>query len=432
MPIVCGVRFRGTCKVYYFSSGDTRDVKVDDYVIVETARGREMGRVVMSARNVNEAEIVGQLKPLLRRATLTDLLDAQHLRAQEADAVARCKEQVAKFSLPMKIVGAEYSFDGSRLTFFFASEQRVDFRELVRELARIYKTRIELRQIGVRDQARIVGGIGKCGRLLCCATWLTEFSPVSIRMAKQQDLPLSPMEISGLCGRLLCCLGYENKYYGEIKAKFPKVGKTVETPYGVGKVKRICVLRETVTILMEDGSIRELTAEQLGGEALVKAEDQRPSLSEAQQRALSRVVSARAPELASSSHPEVGKEPSESAALPGEARPRTRSRPRFGRRRSTAPTAEASPKKTSESAGGGDGRGRALRRSQRQRPHHGRLDGSPVPRGETQPSTSQEALREEKRKRRRRPRKRRGGRIERTDRGQNVGGNRVKDQVRNG
>jgi len=264
MPIVCGVRFRGTCKAYYFDPGDL-DIRLNDYVIVETARGKEMGQIVLPGLAGEESKIVGQLKPILRRATTADLLEAQHYQRQEAEAVEKCKEQVVQFDLPMKVVSAEYNYDGSRITFFFTSEQRVDFRELVRELARTFKTRIELRQIGVRDEAKSIGGFGKCGRPLCCATWLTDFNPVSIRMAKQQDLPISPMEISGLCGRLLCCLGYENAFYDETKSKFPKVGKTAETPLGPAKIIGVNVFEETTRVLLEDGTIYELTVEQLEG-----------------------------------------------------------------------------------------------------------------------------------------------------------------------
>jgi len=267
MPVVCGIKFRGTGKVYYFSPGSVQDLVVDDYVIVGTVRGKELGRVAMPQRHVSDAEIVGELKPILRRATTADLVDWRHSRRQEAEAIAECQKQVATLHLPMKVVSAEYNYDGGRLTFFFRSERRVDFRELVRELARIFKTRIELRQIGVRDEAKIVGGMGKCGRPICCATWLTGFCPVSIRMAKQQDLPLSPMEISGLCGRLLCCLGYENQYYEEVKDRLPKAGKTIATPYGVGKVVRVSVLAETVNVLLEDGTTVELTADEVAGKA---------------------------------------------------------------------------------------------------------------------------------------------------------------------
>lgn len=284
MPIVCGVKFRDTCKVYFFAPGELTDLQEDDYVIVETARGTELGRVVMPPREVAESEIVGELKPVLRRATPLELVEAEKYRQREGEALQICREEAKKAGLPMKIVGAEYSFDGSRLTFFFTSEQRVDFRDLVRNLAHLFKARIELRQIGVRDEARLLGGLGKCGRPLCCATWLADFAPVSIRMAKDQNLPLSPMEISGLCGRLLCCLAYEHDYYHAVRGVFPKVGKMVETPFGPAKVVKVSVLQETVTLLFADGSTMELTADQLAGKApcpaLVRKNGRRASLEE--------------------------------------------------------------------------------------------------------------------------------------------------------
>jgi cell fate regulator YaaT (PSP1 superfamily) len=226
----------------------------------------------------------------LQRATPLDLLEAQRFQQQEGQAMEACREQVERYGLPMKVVGAEYNYDGSRLTFFFASEQRVDFRDLVRELAHVFKTRIELRQIGVRDEARLLGGIGKCGRPLCCATWLGDFCPVSIKMAKQQDLPLSPMEISGLCGRLLCCLVYENDYYREVKGRFPRVGRKIDTPLGPGKVTRVSALRETVNVLLDDGTELELSAEQVAGEEPIEVPANGRGLGDAGQRALQQVV----------------------------------------------------------------------------------------------------------------------------------------------
>jgi cell fate regulator YaaT (PSP1 superfamily) len=288
MPNVVSIKFRGSYKVYYFSPGGVQGLLVNDQVIVETARGREMAQVVSPSLEVDPSAVVGELKPVVRHATTTDLLDAQNYRQMEEEACARCKEQVAKINLPMKIVSAEYSYDGSNLTFFFTSEQRVDFRDLVRELARIFRTRIELRQIGVRDEAKSIGGVGKCGRPLCCSTWLPEFCPVSIRMAKQQDLPLSPIEISGCCGRLLCCLAYENDQYTEVKARFPKVGKTVQIACGLVKILKVDALSEMAMVLLEDGTVRQLTAEQLSGEAPLECpeeespnDDQREALDEA-------------------------------------------------------------------------------------------------------------------------------------------------------
>lgn len=291
MPNVVSIKFRGSYKVYYFSPGDIQGLLVNDQVIVETARGREMAQVVSPSLEVDHSAVVGELKPVVRRATTTDLLDAQNYRQMEEEACVRCKEQVTKLNLSMKIVSAEYSYDGSNLTFFFTSELRVDFRDLVRELARIFRTRIELRQIGVRDEAKSIGGVGKCGRPLCCSTWLPEFCPVSIRMAKQQDLPLSPMEISGCCGRLLCCLAYENDQYTEIKARFPKVGKTVQIACGLVKILKVDALSEMAMVLLEDGTVRQLTAEQLSGEAPLECPEEE-SLSDDQREAIDEAVPA--------------------------------------------------------------------------------------------------------------------------------------------
>ncbi|MHB1355261.1 MAG: PSP1 domain-containing protein [Anaerolineae bacterium] len=289
MPNVVSVKFRGSYKTYYFAPSDVQGLLVNDQVIVETARGREMAQVVHPSLEVDQSAIVGELKPVVRRASTTDLLDAQNYRQMEAEACIRCREQVVKISLPMKIVSAEYSYDGANLTFFFTSEQRVDFRELVRELARIFRTRIELRQIGVRDEAKTIGGVGKCGRPLCCSTWLPEFCPVSIRMAKQQDLPLSPIEISGCCGRLLCCLAYENDQYAEVKAQFPKVGKSVQISCGLVKVLKVDALSEMATVLLEDGTVRQLTAAQVSGDAPLDCPDEE-SLTDDQREALDEIV----------------------------------------------------------------------------------------------------------------------------------------------
>lgn len=263
MPTVVGVQFRPATKVYHFDPGDLTDLKEGDYVIVETAHGAEMGQVVFPPREVPEEEIVGQLKKVLRRATAWDAVQAAYYRAREDKALERCQEKVKEHNLPMKLIAAEYSFDGSRLVFYFTAEKRVDFRALVRDLARTFRARIELRQIGVRDEAKLLGGIGLCGRELCCCTWLSEFNPVSIRMAKQQDMPLNPADISGLCGRLLCCLAYENDVYAEIKARLPKPKTTVMTPHGPGKVVSVNALKETVSVQLESEAIVELSVGEL-------------------------------------------------------------------------------------------------------------------------------------------------------------------------
>ena len=263
MPLVVGVRFRSAGKIYYFDTTEVNDLVVGEWTVVETTQGCEMGRVVLGPHEVEKKEITGKLRPVQRRATDADALEKQRYETRARDALAQCRAKVAKYRLPMKIVHAEYSFDGKRLLFFFSSEKRVDFRDLVKDLAKIFRTRIELRHIGVRDEARLMGGIGRCGRQVCCSAWLSNFSPVSIKMAKQQGLPLSPMEISGLCGRLLCCLAYEHEYYQEIRAKFPKRGKKVDTPQGQGVVKAIRVLRESIMVKLESGETVEVTFQEL-------------------------------------------------------------------------------------------------------------------------------------------------------------------------
>jgi cell fate regulator YaaT (PSP1 superfamily) len=250
--VVVGVKFRNSAKVYYFDPSDLEDLEVDEYVIVETVRGQEAGTVAFAAREVDEKEIPGHLKGILRRATALDLTQMERYQQEEEGALERCREQVVEHRLLMKVIRAEYNFDGSYLTFYFAAEKRVDFRALVKELARLFQARIELRQVGVRDEVRLLGGYGLCGRPHCCSTWMTEFRPISIRMAKQQNLPLSPMEISGVCGRLLCCLAYENEFYGDVKKRLPRRGSQVQTPQGSGQVLAQNVLQESVDVRLLD------------------------------------------------------------------------------------------------------------------------------------------------------------------------------------
>jgi len=223
-------------------------------VIVDTARGKELGRIVEPPHDVPDEGVVGKLKNVLRKAEPWDMIQADSFATQQPEALEICKQTVAEHHLPMKLVRAEYNFDGSHLTFYFTAEHRVDFRALVRDLAKTFKTRIELRQIGVRDEAKLMGGIGPCGRELCCSAWLTEFAPTSIKMAKQQDLPLNPTEISGICGRLLCCLSFENELYAEIRQRLPKPGAIIETPKGPGKVIAHNVLAGKVQVQLEDGT----------------------------------------------------------------------------------------------------------------------------------------------------------------------------------
>jgi cell fate regulator YaaT (PSP1 superfamily) len=390
MPIVCGVQFRGAGKVYFFSPGDIADIHEDDHVIVETSRGRELGKITQAPHEVEPSRIVGELKAIVQRATPLHLLEAQRIQQQEPQAMETCQQQISHHNLPMKVVQAEYNYDGSRLTFFFSSEERVDFRELVRELAHIFKTRIELRQIGVRDEAKLIGGLGKCGRPLCCATWLTDFCPVSIRMAKQQDLPLSPMEISGLCGRLLCCLVYENDYYQEVKARFPRVGKRIETPVGPGKVIKVSVFTEMVTILMEDGSILELTADQVAGKAPIEPpeadEPQNDALAEALGALSERETIVPPPRPANDApRPTTQQVERREAEEPTEQRS-SRRRSRGGRNRrprSDAPPPNGDGSGNGESSGG-QRTGSAQNRPPR-RPNRGQGEDSPPGNGSARP-----------------------------------------------
>jgi cell fate regulator YaaT (PSP1 superfamily) len=262
MPNVTGIRFRQVGKVYHFATGEFIDLKSGDWVIVETARGTEAGWVVIPPQEIPREQLTQPLKSILRRATAWDMTQMECYRLQEAQMLRQCREKVADFNLPMKVIKAECNFDGSHITFYFTSEKRVDFRQLVRELASAFKARIELRQVGVRDEVKLIGGLGCCGRVACCITHLTEFSPISIKMAKQQNLPLSPMEISGTCGRLLCCLSYENDHYVEAHAELPKTGDRVQTPYGSGKIREVNVIKQTLTVELENGAVVEVpTAE---------------------------------------------------------------------------------------------------------------------------------------------------------------------------
>ena len=257
MAEIVGVRFKRAGKVYYFDAGDI-ELKVNDYVVVKTARGLELGMVTIAPKQVLVGEVTKGLKPVVRKAEAEDIEQAQELEAREAEALAECAKLVTKLKLPMKMLGAEYSLDGSRLTFFFSAEERVDFRELVRQLNSRFKKKVELRQLGPRDEAKLVGGFGRCGRPLCCMNFLAELSPVSIKMAKEQDLPLNPMKISGVCGRLLCCLAYESEQYHAMKAKLPREGQKVKTPMGEAVVVGGNPLKETVWVELESQARVEL------------------------------------------------------------------------------------------------------------------------------------------------------------------------------
>jgi cell fate regulator YaaT (PSP1 superfamily) len=251
MPLVVGVAFKPGTKIYHFDAAGFEDLQRGERVIVETSRGRTMGQIVLAPHNVTNAEVSGTLKPVVRRATAWDMVQADQMMHKEAEALAKCKERAAALGMEMKVVKAEYGFDGSSIVVYFTAEQRVDFRHLVHDLAQALQTRVEMRQVGVRDAAKFIGGYGRCGRDLCCASWLREFTPVSIKMAKQQDLPLNTAEVSGVCGRLLCCLGYENEFYTEARKQMPRINSVLETPQGPGKVKQVHVLANTVTVQVE-------------------------------------------------------------------------------------------------------------------------------------------------------------------------------------
>ena len=255
---IIGVRFREAGKIYYFSPGK-RKISRGDQVIVETARGVEMGRVVLGEKEVPEEEIVPPLKEVTRIATEEDLKRVKRNREKEKEAFVVCEQKIKKHQLQMKLVGAEYTFDNNKLLFYFTADGRIDFRELVKDLASVFKTRIELRQIGVRDETKMMGGIGICGRELCCKTFLSDFAPVSIKMAKEQNLSLNPGKISGLCGRLMCCLKNEYETYEYLNSRLPGVGDFVTTPDGVkGQVQSVNVLRQTVKVLTEQGDVKEV------------------------------------------------------------------------------------------------------------------------------------------------------------------------------
>lgn len=263
---VVGVRFRNAGKIYYFGPGNL-DLKAGMHVIVETARGVEMGTVMTDPRSVPEEEVVQPLKPVTRIATEADEKNALKNREKEKEAYRICLEKIAKHKLDMKLVDAEYTFDNNKLLFYFTADGRIDFRELVKDLAAVFRTRIELRQIGVRDETKIMGGYGICGRQLCCHTFLSEFAPVSIKMAKEQNLSLNPTKISGVCGRLMCCLKNEEDTYEYLNSRLPNVGDTVTTDDGLkGEVSSVNVLRQLVKVLVEvndEKELREYHVEQL-------------------------------------------------------------------------------------------------------------------------------------------------------------------------
>lgn len=267
MTKVVGVRFRNVGKIYYFDPKEY-SVKEGDHVIVETARGVEYGKVVLTPRNIKEEDVVRPLKEVLRVATKEDEEREQQNRVKEKEAFKICQKKIREHDLDMKLIDAEYTFDNNKVLFYFTADGRIDFRQLVKDLAAIFKTRIELRQIGVRDETKILGGIGICGRCLCCHTYLSEFAPVSIKMAKEQNLSLNPTKISGVCGRLMCCLTNEEETYEVLNSQLPSVGDTVTTSDELtGVVQSLSVLRGLVKVVVnledDEKEIREYKATDL-------------------------------------------------------------------------------------------------------------------------------------------------------------------------
>lgn len=267
MTIVIGVRFRKAGKIYYFSPGE-EDIKVGQHVIVETARGIEYGYVVLGTHEVDDKKVIQPLKPVIRMATEADEEIECRNKEKEKEAYKICLEKIKKHELDMKLIDTEYTFDNNKVLFYFTADGRIDFRDLVKDLASVFKTRIELRQIGVRDETKIVGGIGICGRPLCCASYLSEFIPVSIKMAKEQNLSLNPTKISGVCGRLMCCLKYEEETYEELNGRLPNIGDYVTTDDGLkGEVHSVSILRQLVKVIVtvngDEKEIREYRVDQL-------------------------------------------------------------------------------------------------------------------------------------------------------------------------
>lgn len=273
MVDVVGIRFKKAGKVYSFDPCGF-ELKTGDSVIVETARGMEVGQVARNVVKVLESMVNKPLKPVVRMATEEDMENAARLKAKEDEALMECVETVRRMNIPMKLISAEYNLEGNHLTIFFGAEGRIDFRELVRELSHKLKTRIEMRQVGPRDEAKLIGGYGRCGRPLCCATFLNEFNPVSIKMAKEQNLPLNPMKISGTCGRLLCCLGYEFEQYRDMKKELLKNGENIQTSMGSAVVVGGNPLKGTVLLEVESGARVEMAMNEIASKNQEKEKEQ--------------------------------------------------------------------------------------------------------------------------------------------------------------
>ena len=285
MVNVIGVRFQNAGKLYFFDPGAFWPTP-GDFVIVETARGIEFGEVVTPVREMNDEQLTAPLKQVVRIATAQDVQHAQENKQNEKEAYAICQKKISEHKLDMKLVSVEYTFDNSKILFYFTANGRVDFRSLVKDLAAVFKTRIELRQIGVRDEAKMLGGLGPCGRPVCCGAFLGDFQPVSIKMAKEQNLSLNPTKISGVCGRLMCCLKYEQDNYEQTRKRMPKVGKEVITPDGNGVVWDLNIIKETVRVRIQKGDSSELKdfpmdeVQRIGGPAQQPKKEAAPAVEE--------------------------------------------------------------------------------------------------------------------------------------------------------
>ncbi len=285
MALIVGVRIKNSGKLFYFSPEEVWP-KRGDRVVVETSRGIVMGDVIIGLKKIEDEMLTIPLKPVLRIATKEDIAHQEELDAFATEAFRACKEKIIEHNLDMKLVRVEPMFDNSKIMFYFTANQRIDFRDLVKDLAAVFKTRIELRQIGVRDEAKIIGTLGVCGRKICCASWLGDFQPVSIKMAKEQSLSLNPTKISGACGRLMCCLKYEQDFYEQMHKLMPKVGKTIDTPDGSGVVTDVNVIRETLTVRIEkedEAVVKSYTMDQVNNPEKYKAEKEQKSISEFEQ-----------------------------------------------------------------------------------------------------------------------------------------------------
>jgi len=265
MVEVVGVRFKSSGKMYYFSPGDL-EIKEGEGVIVETARGMEYAEVYMARTMVKDDNIVKPLKSIVRIADSKDKKKHEENEAKKAEAMKLCQEKITKHGLEMKLIDVEFTFDNNKIVFYFTADGRIDFRELVKDLASVFRMRIELRQVGVRDEAKMLGGVGCCGRPLCCASWLSDFQPVSIKMAKNQNLSLNPTKISGICGRLMCCLNYENDVYCQMRKGMPDVNDVIETPKGRAKVVETDILKELVKTRLFTGEKDDDGQEKLGSD----------------------------------------------------------------------------------------------------------------------------------------------------------------------